>query len=156
MQAPLLVPAALRTGRPGRLLGYRSIDGVPITASKRLLNDVLKGEWGFTGTLVTDWDNVGRMVWEQKVCADDVEAAARAIDAGNDLVMTTPEFFEAAQTAVARGLTDEKQIDEAVRRVLRLKFELGLFENPRAPDVERQPTPVTAPPWRPSRRTSAT
>jgi beta-glucosidase len=52
--------------------------------------------------------------------------------------MTTPEFFEAARTAVARGLTDEKQIDDAVRRVLRLKFELGLFENPHAPDPERQ------------------
>ena len=47
------------------MLGYQAIDGVPITANKWLLNDVLKGEWGFTGTLVTDWDNVGRMVWEQ-------------------------------------------------------------------------------------------
>ncbi|HEY0215537.1 MAG TPA: glycoside hydrolase family 3 N-terminal domain-containing protein, partial [Cellulomonas sp.] len=52
------------------MLGYQSMDGVPITANKWLLNDVLKGEWGFTGTLVTDWDNVGRMVWEQQVCAD--------------------------------------------------------------------------------------
>ena len=46
------------------MLGYQSIDGVPITANKWILNDVLKGEWGFTGTLITDWDNVGRMVWE--------------------------------------------------------------------------------------------
>ncbi|GAB2963148.1 hypothetical protein ACFQGO_28950 [Streptomyces heilongjiangensis] len=52
--------------------------------------------------------------------------------------MTAPEFFEAAQTSVARGLVSEKQIDEAVRRVLRLRFELGLFEDPRAPDLERQ------------------
>ncbi len=51
------------------------------------------GEWGFTGTLVTDWDNVGRMVWEQKVCADDVEAATVAVRAGNDLVMTTPQLL---------------------------------------------------------------
>ncbi|MCX5238659.1 glycoside hydrolase family 3 C-terminal domain-containing protein [Streptomyces prunicolor] len=129
---------AARAGCRTFMLGNQSIDGVPITAGKWLLKDVLKGEWGFTGTLVTDWDNVGRMVWEQKVCADDVEAAVRAVDAGNDLVMTTPEFFDAAQTAVARGLTDEKLIDEAVRRVLRLKFELGLFEDPRAPDPERQ------------------
>ncbi|MGQ4365187.1 glycoside hydrolase family 3 N-terminal domain-containing protein [Streptomyces sp. SAS_272] len=129
---------AARAGCRTFMLGYQSMDGVPITANRWLLNDVLKGEWGFTGTLVTDYDNVGRMVWEQKVCADDVEAAALAINAGNDLVMTTPEFFEAAQTAVTLGLAEEKQIDEAVRRVLRLKFELGLFENPRAPDPERQ------------------
>jgi beta-glucosidase len=120
------------------MLGYQSIDGVPITANKWLLNDVLKREWGFTGTLVTDWDNVGRMVWEQKVCADRVEASAVAVRAGNDLVMTTPGFFEGAQTAVARGLLTEEEIDAAVRRILRLKFELGLFENPRAPDAERQ------------------
>ena len=89
------------------MLGYQSIDGVPITANGWLLNDVLKGEWGFTGTLVTDWDNVGRMVWEQQVCADYAEAAAVAVRAGNDLVMTTPGFFEGAQEAVARGLLDE-------------------------------------------------
>ncbi|MGO4362417.1 glycoside hydrolase family 3 N-terminal domain-containing protein [Terrabacter sp. RAF57] len=120
------------------MLGYQAIDGVPVTANGWLLDEVLKGEWGFTGTLVTDWDNVGRMVWEQKVCADDVEAATLAVRAGNDLVMTTPAFFEAAQEAVARGLLDERAIDEAARRVLRVKLELGLFENPRPPDTERQ------------------
>ena len=51
------------------MLGYQTIDGVPITVNDWLLNDVLRGEWGYTGTLVTDWDNVGRMVWEQKVLA---------------------------------------------------------------------------------------
>jgi beta-glucosidase len=133
---------AARAGCSTFMLGYQSMDGVPITANRWLLNDVLKGEWGFAGTLVTDWDNVGRMVWEQKVCADDVEAAALAINSGNDLIMTTPEFFEAAQTVIARGLATEKQIDDAVRRVLRLKFELGLFEDPRAPDPERQKTVI--------------
>ena len=120
------------------MLGYQSMDGVPITANRWLLNDVLKEEWGFSGTLVTDWDNVGRMVWEQKVCADYAEAAAVAVHAGNDLVMVTPGFFEGAQEAVARGLLTEEEIDGAVRRILRLKFEMGLFENPRAPDPERQ------------------
>jgi beta-glucosidase len=120
------------------MLGYQSMDGVPITANKWLLNDVLKQEWGFTGTLITDWDNVGRMVWEQRVCADLSEAATLAVQAGNDLVMTTPGFFEGAQQAVADGRLAEAEIDAAVRRILRLKFELGLFENPRAPDPERQ------------------
>jgi beta-glucosidase len=120
------------------MLGYQSMDGVPITANRWLLNDVLKQEWGFTGTLVTDWDNVGRMVWEQRVCPDITQAAAVAVRAGNDLVMTTPGFFEGAQAAVAKGLLAEAEIDAAVRRILRLKFELGLFENPRGPDVHRQ------------------
>ena len=120
------------------MLGYQSMDGVPITANRWLLNDVLKEEWGFTGTLVTDWDNVGRMVWEQRVCADYAEAAAVAVRAGNDLVMTTPGFFEGAQEAVERGLLAEEEIDAAVRRILRLKFTMGLFENPRAPSPERQ------------------
>lgn len=120
------------------MIGYQSMDGVPITANSWLLNDVLKDEWGFSGVLVTDWDNVGRMVWEQKVCADHAEAAARALNAGNDLVMTTPQFYEGAQEAVRRGLLTEATIDAAVARVLALKFDLGLFEDPGAPDPERQ------------------
>ncbi|WP_030951699.1 glycoside hydrolase family 3 N-terminal domain-containing protein [Streptomyces sp. NRRL S-481] len=129
---------AVRAGCRAVMLGYQSMDGVPITANEWLINDVLKGEWGFTGTLVTDWDNVGRMVYDQRTCADYAEAAAVAVNSGNDLIMATPAFFEGAQEAVARGLVEEKQIDDAVRRVLRLKFELGLFEDPRTPDPERQ------------------
>ncbi|MEU8353819.1 glycoside hydrolase family 3 protein, partial [Streptomyces sp. NPDC048845] len=120
------------------MLGYQSMDGVPVTVNDWLLNDVLRGEWGYTGTLVTDWDNVGRMVWEQRVFADHAQAAAAAVRAGNDMVMTTPQFFEGAQEAVARGMLEETEIDAAVRRVLTLKFELGLFENPRHPDTARQ------------------
>src|SRR6478609_8899911 len=120
------------------MLGYQAIDGVPVTANTWLLNEVLKKEWGFTGTLVTDWDNVGRMVWEQKVCTTDIEAATVAVGAGNDLIMTTPQFFDAAQQAVDRGELNESLIDDAVRRILTLKFELGLFEDPRSPDPARQ------------------
>jgi beta-glucosidase len=129
---------AAREGCRTFMIGYQAMDGVPITANRWLLNDVLKDEWGFTGTLVTDWDDVGRMVWEQKVCADYTQASAVAVRAGNDLVMTTPEFFDGAQEAVAQGMVDEAEIDAAVRRILALKFELGLFEDPRAPDPERQ------------------
>ncbi|ROQ59430.1 beta-glucosidase [Streptomyces sp. 840.1] len=120
------------------MLGYQSMDGVPITVNNWLLNEVLRGEWGYTGTLVTDWDNVGRMVWEQRVYADHAQAAAAAVRAGNDMVMTTPDFFEGAQEAVAGGTLDEAEIDAAVRRILTLKFELGLFENPRHPDRAQQ------------------
>ncbi len=127
-----------REGCATFMLGYQSMDGVPITQNRWLLQEVLKGEWGFEGTLVTDWDNVGRMVWEQQVCVDDVEAAIKAIEAGNDFIMTTPQFFEAAQQAVEQGRLDEELIDQAVARVLRLKFRLGLFEDPRPPSPQRQ------------------
>jgi beta-glucosidase len=135
----------VRAGCRTVMIGYQAIDGVPVTANRWLLQDVLKGEWGFTGTLVTDWDNVGRMVWEQKVCADDVAAAVVAVLSGNDLVMTTPAFFEAAQQAVAGGLLAETAIDEAVRRILRLKMELGLFEGAHRPDPGRRGTDIGSP-----------
>ena len=119
------------------MLGYQSIDGVPITVNDWLLNDVLRGEWGYTGTLITDWDNVGRMVWEQRVQPDYAHAAAAAVLAGNDMVMTTPGFFQGALDAIERGMLHENDLDRAVARILRLKFELGLFENPRLPDSGR-------------------
>jgi beta-glucosidase len=134
-----------REGSATFMLGYQTSDGVPITINDWLLNDVLRGEWGYTGMLVTDWDNVGRMVWEQQVMPDHAHAAAAAVKAGNDMIMATHEFFEGAQEAVARGLLAEIDIDRAVRRVLRLKFELGLFEDPRRPDDERQRAVLGAP-----------
>ncbi|MGR0319704.1 exo-beta-d-1,3/1,6-glucosidase [Agromyces sp. ZXT2-3] len=119
------------------MLGYQTTDGVPITVNDWLLNDVLRGEWGYTGTLITDWDNVGRMVWEQKVQPDYAHAAAAAVKAGNDMVMTTPGFFRGALEAIERGLLAESDLDRAVARILLLKFEFGLFENPRRPDPAR-------------------
>ncbi|GEK21842.1 glycoside hydrolase family 3 N-terminal domain-containing protein [Cellulomonas xylanilytica] len=120
------------------MLGYQSMDGMPITINDWLLNEVLRGEWGYEGTLITDWDNVGRMVWEQHIQPDYTHASAAAVRAGNDMVMTTPGFFEGAQEAVREGLLDEAALDAAVARILTLKFELGLFEDPRHPSVERQ------------------
>ena len=119
------------------MLGYESIEGVPVTFNKWLLTDKLRGAWKYNGTLVTDWDNVGRSVWEQHVKPDCVHAAADAVKAGNDLVMTTPQFYEGAIEAVKTGLLDESLIDDAVSRILALKFRLGLFEDPRLPDAER-------------------
>ena len=119
------------------MLGYESIEGVPVTFNKWLLSDKLRGAWNYQGTLITDWDNVGRSVWEQKVKSDYVQAAADAVKSGNDLVMTTPKFYEGAIEAVKTGLLDESLIDAAVARILALKFRLGLFEDPRLPDQER-------------------
>lgn len=119
------------------MLGYESIEGVPVTFNHWLLSEKLRGEWNYQGTLITDWDNVGRSVWEQHVKPDYTHAAADAVKAGNDLVMTTPQFYEGAIEAVRTGMLDESLIDEAVSRILALKFRLGLFEDPRLPDAER-------------------
>lgn len=119
------------------MLGYESIDGVPVTFNQWLLKEKLRGSWNYQGTLITDWDNVGRSVWEQHVKPDYTHAAADAVKSGNDLIMTTPQFYEGAIEAVDTGLLDESLIDAAVSRILALKFRLGLFEDPRLPDPER-------------------
>lgn len=129
-----------RAGAGTFMLGYQATDGVPITVNSWLLNEVLRDEWDYRGMLITDWDNVGNLVREQRMFPDYAHAAAAAVNAGNDMIMTTPKFFAGAQDAVAQGLLDESRIDQAVARILTLKFELGLFEDPRLPDAERQQT----------------
>ena len=119
------------------MTGYQSMEGVPSTCNSWLLRDVLKEEWGFPGILVTDWNNVGRLVTEQRVCATYKQAAAVAVQSGNDMMMSTPEFFEGALEAVRDGLLTEAEIDEPCRRILSLKFKMGLFENPRRSDLAK-------------------
>ena len=119
------------------MTGYQSIEGVPSTCNHWLLTDVLKNEWGFRGVVVTDWDNVGRLVKEQKVCADYIDASVRALRAGNDIIMVTPEFYEGAIEAVHSGRLAESEINAPCARLLALKFRMGLFENPRRADLDR-------------------
>lgn len=126
---------AAKAGVGAFMLGYESIEGVPVTLNKWLLTDVLRGEWGYQGILITDWANVSRLVWEQKVMETPVDAAVAAVRAGNDLIMTSPEFYDAAYEAVQRGLLDESELDGPVGRILALKFRLGLFEDPHLPDA---------------------
>ncbi len=127
---------AARAGVCTYMTGYQSMEGLPSTANRWLLREVLKDEWGFDGFLVTDWNNVGSMVRSQKICADFREAAALAIECGNDLIMATPEFYHGALDALDAGLVSEELVDDAVRRILRIKFRLGLFEDDRMPDLE--------------------
>ncbi len=140
-----------RAARGGALVfmtGYQSIDGIPSTANRWLLTEVLKEEWGFEGIVITDWNNTGYLVTDQKICADYAEAAALALKAGNDMIMATPEFFEGCQEAVARGLLTEAEVDAVVRRVLTLKFRLGLFENPGYSEPDRIKTIIGSAPHR--------
>ena len=129
---------AVQAGCMAFMTGYQAIDGLPSTACDWLLKTVLRDEWGFEGVLVTDWDNVGRMHWEQRICASMTEAAELAVRSGNDIMMATPSFFEGALGAVSAGTLSETDIDEVVGRILALKFKMGLFENPRRFDLAKQ------------------
>jgi len=114
------------------MTAYHTIDGLPCTANKWLLTDLLRGEMGFEGFVITDWDNTGRLMWQQFFSPDMRHAAKTAIEAGNDMIMSTPSFYEAAISMVESGELDEKRIDEAALRVLRVKLEMGLFGEKRS------------------------
>jgi beta-glucosidase len=136
---------AVREGVMTFMTGYQSVEGLPSTANRWLLVDVLKNEWGFRGVVVTDWDNVGRLIREQKVCATFADAAIVALRAGNDIIMTTPKFYEGAIEAVRSSRLAESEIDAPCARLLALKFRMGLFENPRRPDLNRAAVEVARP-----------
>ncbi len=120
--------AAAEAGCATFMTAYHAIDGVPCSADPWLLRDVLKGEWGFTGLVVTDWNNVERMHTEQNIFSGIEEAAAAAVNAGNDMIMATPAFYEAAREAFRNGRIPEATIDRAVERILLAKFRFGLFD----------------------------
>ncbi len=128
--------AAVDAGCATFMTAYQAIDGVPCSANRHLLTDILKDEWGFKGFIVTDWDNIGHMHRDQKVAASMEESSYRAVLAGNDMMMTTPEFYEIAIKLVKEGVIEEKCIDEACERVLLMKFKLGLFDDKRFVDLE--------------------
>ncbi len=132
--------AAVRAGCATMMTAYQAIDGVPCTLSRWLLTEVLREQWGFGGFVVTDWDNVGRLRWGMRICRTLEEAAAGAVRAGNDMIMSTPGFYAAALNAVRAGDLPEEQVEQAVRRILRIKFERGLFDEHRYPDLKRART----------------
>jgi beta-glucosidase len=128
---------AAEAGCATYMAGYQSIDGMPCSANDWLLRDVLREEWGFEGFVVTDWNNIGWMHTLQNVCATMDEAVRRAVEAGNDMSMSTPEFIDMVVKLMQSGELDVAYVDEACRRILRLKFELGLFDQNRYTDLEK-------------------
>lgn len=114
------------------MASYNEIDGIPSHASNWLLNDVLRGEWGFQGAVVSDYFAVRELVTRHHMYKDIKDAAARAIDSGVDVETPDGEGFNHLIALVKEGRLSQGQIDNAVRRVLRMKFAGGLFENPYA------------------------
>lgn len=133
---------AIREAGAGSIMNaYHEIDGIPCAASRLLLTRVLREEWGFRGYVVSDYRSIGRLITDHRVAADGKEAAKLALEAGIDVELPMVDCYgEPLTEAVGEGLVSEATIDEAVYRVLRAKFLLGLFENPyveaeKAPDA---------------------
>jgi beta-glucosidase len=123
--------AAIKAGARTVMVNSASVNGIPGHANKRLLTDILKGEMRFDGFVVSDWEDIKKLVTQWKVAADEKEATRMAVMAGIDMSMV-PLSYSFSDNLVA--LIKEKKvpmtrIDDAVRRILRVKFELGLFEN---------------------------
>ncbi len=108
---------------------FNDNDGIPNAGNKFLLRDVLRDEWGWDGCVVSDWGSVGGMI-AHGFAADNREASKKALAAGTDVDMMSYAYISELKGLVESGELSEKVIDESVRNVLRLKFRLGLFENP--------------------------
>ncbi|MFN4028155.1 MAG: beta-glucosidase BglX [Flavobacterium sp.] len=108
---------------------FNDINGIPATANKYIQRDILKGKWNYQGFVVSDWGSIGEMV-AHGYCKDNKEAAEKAILAGSDMDMESNAYrFNLAQL-VAENKVPMSIVDEAVKRILRKKFELGLFDDP--------------------------
>jgi len=132
MRAIFLPPfeKAVEAGCQTIMTAYGCIDGTPFTIDKKSLRDILKDELGFGGFVVTDWDNVNSLVGKQMVCSDVYEASRKSVEAGNDMIMVSVEFYDAAVAEVRAGRLSESLIDDAVRHILNVKYRMGLFEQP--------------------------
>lgn len=121
--------AAVRAGAATAMTSFNDYDGVPATGNKFLLDNILRKEWGFEGFVVTDYTSINEMV-SHGVVADEKEAGELALNAGVDMDMQGAVYQRFLKQSLQEGKVTQAQIDEGVRRVLRLKFELGLFEDP--------------------------
>ncbi|WP_041556488.1 glycoside hydrolase family 3 N-terminal domain-containing protein [Carnobacterium sp. 17-4] len=111
------------------MTAFNSLDGVPATANKSLMRNILRKEFGFQGVLISDWASVGEMI-PHGVAADLKQAAELAIEAGVDIEMMTGGYLNYLHDLIDEGEISEALLDEAVWRILTLKNELGLFEDP--------------------------
>ena len=117
---------------------FNALNGIPSVANQWLMNTVLRGEWGFKGVVISDYDAVGELV-NHGVAEDLKDAVCMAMDAGCDIDMVKCAYYLYLADLVREGRVPEKAVDDAVMRVLELKNELGLFENPyRGADEEAE------------------
>ena len=121
--------AAVEAGVGTFMNAFNEINGIPATAHKPLLRDVLKGEWGFTGFVVSDWGSVSEIA-KHRMAKDNKDAGRLAAIAGCDMDMHSMTYARHLVDLVKEGAVDITLIDDAVKRILTVKFELGLFDDP--------------------------
>ena len=121
--------AAVDAGAKMVMTSFNALNGVPSSGNKWLFQDVLRKEWGFRGTVISDCTAIVEMIYHG-FAQDEAEAAKKAIDAGVDIEMVSNTYYNSAERLIKQGRLSEDQIDLSVKRVLELKEELGLFDNP--------------------------
>ena len=134
--------AALDAGVSTFMNAFNTLNEVPATGSKFLQRDILKGDWGFEGFVVSDWGSIGEMI-PHGYAKDGVHAAELAANAGSDMDMESSLYVRELQGLVKDGKVDISVIDDAVKRILGVKYDLGLFEDPyKYCDLEREKTVI--------------
>ena len=137
--------AVAKAGVATFMNSFNEIDGIPSTGNKMLQRQLLKGEWNWDGAVVSDWGSIVEMI-DHGFAADEKEAAEKAILAGCDMDMESYVYESALEELIREGKVDQKLIDDAVKRILRLKFRLGLFDDPyRYCNEEREKNAVYTP-----------
>jgi beta-glucosidase len=137
--------AAVAAGVATFMNSFNEIAGIPSTGNSHLQRDILKGEWGFQGFVVSDWGSIGEMI--PHGFSENLEhAAQQAMTAGSDMDMESRAYVGHLAALVKAGKVDVKLVDDAVRRVLRVKFALGLFDDPyRYCDAAREKQALASP-----------
>lgn len=121
--------AAKDAGCATFMTSFNDNDGIPSTANSFVLRDILRNEWGFDGMVVSDWTSVTEMI-SHGFCVDAKDAAEKAVNAGVDMDMVSEAYIGNLVRSVEEGKVSMQVIDDAVRNILRLKFRMGLFDNP--------------------------
>ncbi len=121
--------SAVNTGVASLMSAFNSLDGVPSSANPFTLKQVLRKEWGFRGMVVSDWNSIGELI-PHGIANDGATAARKAFQAGVDMDMVSSNYHDHLQQLVSSGQVSQADLDESVRRVLRVKLALGLFDHP--------------------------
>jgi len=135
--------AAVRAGSGSLMTAYMDLNGVPATGNRFLVHDVLREKWKFSGFVVSDWESILNLT-THGFASGPADAAARAVNAGVDMEMTSHVYRDELATAVKQGAVQESTIDDAVRRILTMKYRLGLFANPYVPPSRAETELVTS------------
>lgn len=121
--------ATIEAGVKTFMNSFNELDGIPATANRYLQRDVLKGDWGFEGFVVSDWGSINELI-PHGYAVDGKQAAMLAVNAGSDMDMESYHYVNHLEALVEEGTVKESLIDDAVKRILRVKYELGLMDDP--------------------------